>query len=113
MIEDQKRANAQQFQIRRMPSLKKHKLGLEFLGQSYTQAFELYDQMAKHYEEQSKNHPTLLTAALYCMIFAGENATQIMRLFAETHPVHIEYKKKKDFTVQMATIINEKMKKDP
>lgn len=54
-----------------------HKIGLNYLGQNYMDAFLRYQDMAESYVTLAKEYKPALAAARACYIIAAENAIQI------------------------------------
>jgi hypothetical protein len=54
-----------------------HKIGLNFLGSNYMDAYLRYQDMAESYVTLAKEYKPALAAARACYIIAIENAIQI------------------------------------
>ena len=81
MIEDKKRELRPM--IRRSNTQARHKVGLNFLGRNFRQAFDFYQAMADRYWQLSMQDKRCLGAAKRCYVIAAENAIAITKLFPD------------------------------
>ena len=112
MIEDQKRQLKPK--IKRSNTQAQHKVGLNFLGQNFRQAFDFYQNLADRYFELSKSDKRILGAAKKCYVIAAENAIAVAKRFNnDEHPIKIEMNTRVAQNLQVAEAIQQKINSDP
>ena len=100
--------------MQKQASSGKHKIGLQFLGQNFMQAYEVYQNMAEKYFQLAKENKPALTAARKCYIIAAENAMAIQALFNDdSNETKKLMKQKVQDNLKFAEMCHKKIEENP
>ena len=100
--------------MRRSNTKGQHKVGLQFLGRNFRQAFDFYQMMADRYFDMSKKDKRCLGAAKRCFVIAAQNAVEITKLFNDpTNETKLQMNAKIKENLQFAEHIQQKIQTDP